>query len=202
MGCGTGCVGIALAREVPRVKVWGVDILPEAVHASRENARRNGLPEARYTAIQSDLFGWFCTSEGEGGAGVDSRPRAERIADVHRHSFDLIVCNPPYLLPSQYDALPPTVKHWESRLALVGDAYRESKQYLYFQELCEYGVAMLKPDRLKDPELRTIPNLVFEVGLQAELVASLMEKSKKWTNVEVHLDDTQQPRWITAISVH
>ncbi|CCW69878.1 unnamed protein product [Phytomonas sp. Hart1] len=216
--CGTGCVGVAIAKKVPPARVWGVDILPEAVQMSQENARQNGIPDTRYTALQSDFFACFMATEikaGEGSLGdtsvpcegptkdrADSQPRKMQIADAYRHSFDLIVCNPPYVLPAQYDALPLTIKRWESRLALVGDARRESKQYLYFKELCEYGVEMLKPGRSNDTALREVPNLVVEVGLQAEVVASLMEMSKLWENVKVHLDYAQQPRWITATSTH
>ncbi|KAG8348352.1 Ribosomal protein L11 methyltransferase (PrmA) Methyltransferase domain [Trypanosoma vivax] len=199
MCCGSGCVGIAIAKHIPLAEVIGVDILEEAVCVSEENARINGLDSRRYRAVKSDMFEVFTNPHcGDGAGGRGKR----RLSDSHAMSFDLLVSNPPYVLPEQYVDLPPGVKMWESKLALVGDEKRATQQHLYFQELCELGAAILKPKSKRAEALRGAPNIIIEVGLQAELVASLMERSKLWEDVEVHLDYAQQPRWISAISIH
>ncbi|RNF13796.1 methyltransferase [Trypanosoma conorhini] len=206
MCCGTGCVGIAIAVHVPRTEVVAVDVMDEAVKASEENARRNGIPSSRYRAIKSDMFAAFLASDDNSSIGKGEEKmggkRRPKLADTHLGSFDILVSNPPYVLPEQYVRLPPGIKLWESKLALVGDATRENCQYLYFQELCELGAAILKPKARRDAALVNAPNFILEVGLQGERVASLMERSGLWESVEVHLDYAQQLRWITASSSH
>ncbi|EKG04181.1 hypothetical protein TCSYLVIO_004764 [Trypanosoma cruzi] len=206
MCCGTGCVGIAIAVHLPHTEVVAVDVMEEAVKVSEENARRNGIHVSRYRAIKSDMFEAFVelddtSSRGKSKEGMSENKKAQ-IADLHVGSFDIIVSNPPYVLPEQYVQLHPGIKLWESKIALVGDAKRENHQYLYFQELCEMGSVMLKPKVRRNATLASAPNFIVEVGLQAERVASLMERSALWEDVEVHLDYAQQPRWITASSSH
>ncbi|KAK7200532.1 Mitochondrial N(5)-glutamine methyltransferase MTQ1 [Novymonas esmeraldas] len=205
--CGTGCIGVALAKHLPSAIVTAVDILPEAVRVATENARHNGLAAERYTALQSDMFDHFLVPQpapqwpGPGSDNAAERPLGT-VADRHAGTVDVLVANPPYVLPEQYVDLPRSITHWESKTALVGDDYRESRQYLYFKELCVHGAAMLKPRRHRHPELRNAPNIAIEVGLQAHMVAELMDKSQLWRDVEVHLDYAQQERWITANSTH
>jgi methylase of polypeptide subunit release factors len=220
MCCGTGCIGVALAKHVPSAVVTAVDILPEAVTVSKLNAQHNGIPDARYTALRSDMFECFmeprvalsslATAAKEGlhndavcseGGEAEERPLGT-ILPEYVGVFDVIVSNPPYVLPNQYVDLPRTITHWESKIALVGDDYRESRQYLYFKELCVHGAKLLKPRHMRPAALRDTPNLVIEVGLQAHMVADLMEQSKLWRDVSIHLDYAQQERWVSAVSTH
>lgn len=222
--CGTGCIGVALAKHVPSAVVTALDILPQAVAVSQANARRNGVPDSRYHAIQSDMFDYFCEScsgtppattadTPPNGKGGDARSVSHRPVETQERplrtlkpefvgTFDVVVSNPPYVLPKQYIDLPVTITHWESKTALVGDDYRESRQYLYFKELCVHGARLLKPRRMRPAELQDTPNMLIEVGLQAHMVAELMEKSKLWKDVGIHLDYAQQERWVSAVSTH
>ncbi|CBZ26307.1 conserved hypothetical protein [Leishmania mexicana MHOM/GT/2001/U1103] len=204
--CGTGCIGVALAKHLSSAVVTALDILPEAVRVSRENAMRNGISPERYTAMESDMFSCFLeepvpAQQGDSAHLSEDRPLGT-VNDAYAGTYDVIVSNPPYVLPEQYVDLPCTITHWESKTALVGDDYRESRQYLYFKELCVHGAKLLKPRARRNEMLRDAPNIAIEVGLQAHMVADLMEKSKLWRDVEVHLDYAHQERWITANSAH
>jgi ribosomal protein L11 methyltransferase len=57
-GCGSGIVGIAAAR-LGATAVLGVDNDPQAITASRDNARRNEVPDAAFPVVlpQDDLVG-------------------------------------------------------------------------------------------------------------------------------------------------
>ncbi|KPI87381.1 putative Mitochondrial N(5)-glutamine methyltransferase MTQ1 [Leptomonas seymouri] len=216
--CGTGCIGVALAKHVPNAVVTALDILPQAVAASQLNAQRNGIPESRYKAIESDMFDYFTEQNASSLSAVAQINRQvensphnlqaapERLLGTIRPEFvgifDVIVSNPPYVLPEQYIDLPRTITHWESKTALVGDDYRESRQYLYFKELCVHGAKLLKPRHMRPAVLRETPNMVIEVGLQAHMVADLMEKSGLWKDVCIHLDYGQQERWVSAVASH
>ena len=90
---GSGCIAVSLAKFVPGAKVQGVDISPEALKVSEENARRNGV---KVHFFLSDMFGQV---EGK---------------------FDVIVSNPPYIPTGEIQGLMPEVKDFEPHLALDG----------------------------------------------------------------------------------
>ncbi len=71
LGTGTGAIALALASELPKAQVFGVDFQAKAVELAQENAKRNQLTQVKFW--QSD---WFSDVSGE---------------------FELIVSNPPYI---------------------------------------------------------------------------------------------------------
>lgn len=73
LGTGTGAIALALAKEFPKWKVTGVDLIPEAVALAKENQQLNNIRNAEF--IQSS---WF-----------------EKIAAENQ--FTIIVSNPPYI---------------------------------------------------------------------------------------------------------
>src|SRR6202049_1351508 len=78
IGTGSGCLAIALAKELSAATVYATDISPAALAVARRNAVRHGVAN-RIHFLESDL----------------SRPLA---ADGAKESaFDLLVRNPPYL---------------------------------------------------------------------------------------------------------
>lgn len=93
---GSGCIGLALAREFPDAGVAAVDISPDALGYARENAAINGV--ANIVFVEGDLF-------------------EPLLPDS---SFDLIVSNPPYIPAQQLETLEPEVRLWEPRVALAG----------------------------------------------------------------------------------
>jgi release factor glutamine methyltransferase len=93
VGTGSGAIALALADEVPGARVTGIDASPSALEVAGANAVRTGIEiELR----QWDLYG-----------GLPDGP------------WDLVVANPPYVLPEEIDALEPEVRDWEPREALV-----------------------------------------------------------------------------------
>lgn len=107
LGSGSGCVGLALARLNSQLAVDSVDLAPQAAHQTAQNAARLGV--AQRCAV-------FC--------GFWASPLADS------GPYDLIVSNPPYVTTSEWEALEPTVRDHEPRLALDGgpdglSSYRE-----------------------------------------------------------------------------
>ena len=95
VGTGSGCLAIALARELPRARVTATDICPEALAVARRNAARHGATD-RVAFHHTDLL--------EGLPGP----------------FDLIVSNPPYVPDAVIDTLAPEVRRHEPAAALRG----------------------------------------------------------------------------------
>jgi release factor glutamine methyltransferase len=95
VGVGSGAVALAIADEHPGAVIVGVDRSNDALAVARENLARlavNGRIELRH----GDLLG--------GIAGP----------------FDLVVSNPPYVTPEEYEALQPEIRLYEPREAIVG----------------------------------------------------------------------------------
>lgn len=94
VGTGSGAIALALADEHPGALVTGIDASPDALEVAGANALRTELA----IALRAwDLF-----------HGLPEGP------------WDLIVSNPPYVLPEEIDALEPEVREWEPREALIG----------------------------------------------------------------------------------
>lgn len=96
LACGSGCIGIAIARQFPHATVVCSDISPDALELARRNAFKLGVAD-RVQVVESDLF-----------AGLEGR-------------FDLIVSNPPYVDAVEMANRPAEYRH-EPELALASGA--------------------------------------------------------------------------------
>ena len=94
IGVGSGCIAVALAKNLPDAQVCGVEQSPEALSLAQKNAERHGV---RVTLFEGSLFEPF----------------------VGQH-FDLIVSNPPYIPTADLDTLQPEVREFEPLQALDG----------------------------------------------------------------------------------
>jgi len=96
LGTGSGNIAIALAKELPRARIFGADISERALRLARENALR--LKAGRIQFVRSDLFSAF-------------RKTGLR--------FDFIVSNPPYVSRRDWLRLPAEIRNFEPRRALL-----------------------------------------------------------------------------------
>jgi release factor glutamine methyltransferase len=97
LGTGTGCLLLALLKELPQAAGLGVDISDEALKVAKDNAA--SLRLARRAVFKRSRW----------GEAVEGR-------------FDVIVANPPYIASAAIASLAPEVAHYEPRLALDGGA--------------------------------------------------------------------------------
>jgi release factor glutamine methyltransferase len=87
VGTGTGAVALSIKDERPDARVFATDTSPEAVELASANALRLGL---EVTVLGGDLF--------------------EPIPGELRGWIDLVVSNPPYVRPEEYEDLPAEVR--------------------------------------------------------------------------------------------
>jgi release factor glutamine methyltransferase len=95
VGVGSGAIAIAIADEHPAARILAVDRSADALAAARENLARAPV-DGRIEFRQGDLL-----------AGISG-------------PFDLVVSNPPYVSPEDFDALEPEIRLFEPREAIVG----------------------------------------------------------------------------------
>lgn len=97
---GSGCVGIALAVQMPGARVVLVDNDHKALSLCRRNVQLNGL-DVRVMCIDAD---------------VTQKP------PMLLGKFDLITCNAPYIPTAEIETLDGSVKDYEPYQALDGGA--------------------------------------------------------------------------------
>ena len=100
VGTGSGCLAVALARELPEAVAFATDISKAALEVARRNAARHGVASRVHFLRCNLLDALECVT-----------------------SLDLIVSNPPYVRRSEADLLPREVREHEPAEALfVGES--------------------------------------------------------------------------------
>ncbi len=167
VGTGSGCVAVALAHERPDIRVLAIDRSARALQVAAANVARHGLSR-RVRLVRGDLL----TAVGDGG-----RARIPRA--------DLIVSNPPYVTAAEWKRLPPEIRDFEPRGALVG-----GKDGLAFYR----RLARQAPERLAAGGW-----IAVEVGAgQAQGVADLFRSTGRFGEIRVRRDLAGIPRVVSA----
>lgn len=97
VGTGSGCIAVALARELPHVAVVGVDVSVAALEVAQANAVQHGVDD-RIELIAGDL-----------------------LSAVRDRRFDVVITNPPYVASGEIGGLEPELRR-EPAGALDGGA--------------------------------------------------------------------------------
>ncbi len=98
VGTGSGCVAIALAKELTAVEAWALERSTAAIEVAKQNVAKHEL-SARVHVLESDLLS---------GLPVEGRP------------LDLLVANLPYIDAAAMAELDATVRAFEPHDALHG----------------------------------------------------------------------------------
>jgi release factor glutamine methyltransferase len=94
VGTGSGCIAVALAKELPQAEIHATDISSAALEIARANAARHQL-ESRVHFLQTDV-----------------------LQGLEHGAFDLVVSNPPYVGESEEDQVQLEVRKFEPRQAV------------------------------------------------------------------------------------
>ena len=94
VGTGSGCIALALAKELPQAEIHATEISPAALEVARANAARHQL-EQRIHFYETDL-----------------------LEGMEKNTFDLVVSNPPYVGESEEDEVQLEVRKFEPRAAV------------------------------------------------------------------------------------
>lgn len=99
IGTGSGCIIISIAKELsdlPNIEYTATDISAKALNVAKRNAETILGKNHGIKFVKADLF-----------------PKSSE-------KFHLICSNPPYISESDYEKLPPHIKNFEPKHALLG----------------------------------------------------------------------------------
>jgi len=94
IGTGSGAISVAIASELEKVRVVATDTVEDVITLARKNAGNNGVT-GRIDFLCGNLF--------------------EPVSG----KFDIIIANPPYISEEEFAQLPPEVRDFEPREALL-----------------------------------------------------------------------------------
>ena len=116
---GSGCIAWSVALEVPGTEVVAVDISDAALDVAR--SQFDVAPSPIF--IKADVLG--------GGLGF-----------CHG-SFDIVICNPPYVRDSERAGMRTNVLDYEPSLALF---VPDSDPLVFYRAVAEWAVRLMRPD--------------------------------------------------------
>jgi release factor glutamine methyltransferase len=187
VGTGSGCIAIALAKELPGARILATDVSPPALAVARRNAIRHSVAD-RIRFVEANLL------EQLEAAAVVAQHAAPLLGKQSAHeppvpshdsrSYDLIVSNPPYVGRKEKESLMREVRDHEPEAALYGG----EEGYEFYAELIAQAARVLKPGGI----------LVLELGHNSLPAAQPLLDAPTWINVGVTNDLAGIPRVIAA----
>ena len=180
IGTGSGCIAIALAKELPNAKIYATDISPAALAVAQRNATRLGFSN-RITFLESNLLSAFSPSSHQ--SPITSHQLALSLPNGSP-LFDLIISNPPYIGRKESNSLPIEVREHEPASALYGG---EEGYELY---------GLLIPEAAR--HLKSGGLLVLELGHDSLPAVRPLLECPQWTNIHVTNDLAGIPRVLSS----
>jgi release factor glutamine methyltransferase len=198
IGTGSGCIAIALAKELPGATIYATDISSAALAVAQRNAARHSVSD-RIRFLECNLLdGFIHRAAANAGISVvgaqhaapllatdsSSTPRQSPVTSHQSPLFDLIVSNPPYIGHRESATLMREVRDHEPEIALYGG----EEGYELYADLITQAAAHLKPGGI----------LVLELGHNSLPAVQPLLDAPTWTNVAVTNDLAGIPRVLAA----
>jgi len=188
VGTGSGCIAVALAKELPAATFIATDISPAALEIARRNAAKHSVA-GRIDFREANLLvpvgaqhaaplpGTLATSA---PPPVPPSPRTRHPSRI----FDLIASNPPYIGRCESPSLPREVRDHEPHAALFGG----EEGYELYAGLITQSAQHLKPGGI----------LVLELGHDSLPAVQPLLETPDWAGIAVTNDLVGIPRVIAA----
>jgi release factor glutamine methyltransferase len=116
IGTGSGCIAIALAKNLPNAQVFAIDVSEKALATAKRNAEQN---DVNITFIQKNIL---------------------EVSDLEQQ-FDIIVSNPPYVRNLEKAEIKRNVLEHEPHLALFVDDHNALIFYRKIGELAQKNLS-------------------------------------------------------------
>lgn len=118
IGCGSGCIGVALSRFLNNAQVYSSDVSENALKLAKQNADNN---KAQLNFIHDDIL----------------------IADHSKYpaKVDVIVSNPPYVRLSEKAEMHRNVVDYEPHTALF---VKDDNALIFYEAIADFGIKHLR----------------------------------------------------------
>ncbi len=134
---GTGCIGIALLKNIQKAKVDFADISEEALKEIRINLKLNKIKEGRAEIIKSDLF-----------------------KELGKKKYDIVFANPPYVALERISEVGKDVLRNDPKIALFAGKTGMVYIKLFLNQIKSHlknkGVFYLEFDPFQKKEIKEI----------------------------------------------
>jgi release factor glutamine methyltransferase len=155
IGTGSGCLAITLALEIPKCRVYGLDISEKALAVARTNTK---LLRADVHYIHCDIL--------------------TQTPDIL--NLDLIISNPPYVMDKEKEQMSRNVVAFEPALALF---VPDSNPLLFYYAIAQKGKKMLRPKGIALVEIneklgKETSHLFQQVGYSTEIITDINGKDR------------------------
>ncbi|TAE64667.1 MAG: peptide chain release factor N(5)-glutamine methyltransferase [Flavobacteriia bacterium] len=124
IGTGSGCIPIALKKEIPNAAVFAIDISEKALEMARKNALDN---QVEVNFIQQDIL----------------QSSTLQLSKSSNLLFDVIVSNPPYVRNLEKQEIKRNVLDYEPHLALFVD---DLDALLFYRKIAQLAWKSLAPN--------------------------------------------------------
>ena len=161
IGTGSGCIAITLKHLRPRLHVSALDVSAKAIEVAENNGRNNSVKVQFHQADILTKKNWIT-------------------------SLDIIVSNPPYVLPSEKKQMKTNVIGYEPKLALFAP---EDDPLLFYKKITEFAKQNLKSRGV----------LYFEINPIFVDELSLFLNENSFDSIEVRNDFLKRPRMVKAL---
>jgi release factor glutamine methyltransferase len=118
IGTGSGCIAIALAKNISNVQVFAIDVSEKALATAQKNAQINGVG---ITFIEKNIL----------------------KTDDLKQQFDIIVSNPPYVRNMEKQEIKKNVLDNEPHLALFVE---DDDALIFYRKIAELAQKNLSPN--------------------------------------------------------
>lgn len=163
LGTGTGCIAIALALNLPFAKVDAADISEAALTVATENAK---TLHAKVNFLKTDILNMPAPTAG---------------------AYDIIVSNPPYIVPSEMAGMAANVLDYEPHSALF---VPESNPLVFYKAIAAHARKALIPGG----------SLWFEINpLFAQELKQHMRQAG-YEEIDIFADSGRKNRFIHAVN--
>lgn len=157
---GSGCIGIAVLKNIENSFVDFVDIDEKAIEEIKINLRKNKIPKKRYRIIKSNLF-----------------------ENLKSEKYDIIFANPPYVALNRIDEVDKEVLENEPKRALFAGTDGMAIIERFLKEVKKYlkknGILYMEFDSLQKEKIK---NILEKEGFQFSFYKDQFEKTR-WVKI-------------------
>jgi len=120
IGTGSGCIPVALKKNIPAAIVSAIDISESALYLAKRNAQKN---EVDVYFFLKDILS------------------PDENTEQQLSKYDIIVSNPPYICFSEKEQMHKNVLDYEPHLALF---VNDNDPLLFYKAICDFALKNLK----------------------------------------------------------